>query len=140
MKFAILVLVLFECGWICYYLGLNVGAYSSTGTISEPTGRSIRQDVACLGTHVGTVFGLASYLRHNNYGHLYWIGLVFIFEGIRDTFNLVNIIWYTPMKDFDVTRSLWHASYVIVIYQLGADLAALTVFLWSQRRKAPSPR
>jgi hypothetical protein len=44
------------------------------------------------------------------------------------------------MKDFDVTRSLWHASYVIVIYQLGADLAALTVFLWSQRRKAPSPR
>ncbi len=117
-----------ELCWIITYIALNGVAYSLTSAISEPYARSVRQDVFALGSHVGVVFALCTYLRAGNYGTMYWIFMVFVFEAVRDTFNMVNIIWYSPLRDYPVTAGLHTACMVLSIYQVAMCGIALLWF------------
>lgn len=110
------------------YIVLNACAYSISPSIIEPYARSIRQDVFSLGTHVGVMFALCTYMRDSNFGNLYWIFLVFVFELVRDTFNMINVIWFSPLRNYPLTAALHTACMIVSIYQVAMCLIALVWF------------
>ena len=111
-----------EILWILYYLAVNISVYvETTNSVAEPTGRSIRQDVFGLGTHISVLLAHGAFARTGNG----WVFLVYSFELIRDTINLVNIGWYTPLMTL---HSLWVAVFVLSWYQTVLSGVALLGF------------
>ncbi len=119
-------------------MAVNIAVYVQTNSIPEPTGRSIRQDVFGLGTHVAVLLANCAFARTGNG----WVFLVYIFETIRDGINLANIGWYSPLLDFANLHSLWVAVFVLAWYQVCASVVSLVVYLWfiQQTEEATKPK
>jgi hypothetical protein len=120
----IYVLIGLEFCWIVYFLAVNITVYVQTNDVPDPSGRSIRQDVFGLGSHLAVLLANCAVIRTGNG----WVFIIFVFEIIRDGINLANIGWYSELS---LLHSLWVAVFALTWYQLFASTLSLALYLWT---------
>jgi hypothetical protein len=114
------VLLFFECIWMIYYASVNIAGYSISSV-----NKTSRQDIFALGSHIATVVAVAA--GAHNVSFRIWIPLVFVFETLRDSLNMVNITWFSALQQ--QCYGLWIAACLLSWFQIVLDVSGLIVFI-----------
>ena len=121
MRLAIATLLFLECIWMIYYAAVNIAGYSIASV-----GKTSRQDIFALGSHIATVVAVAAG-AHNDASFRIWIPLVFVFETLRDSLNATNITWFSALQQ--QCYGLWIAVCLLSWFQIALDVSGLIVFI-----------
>jgi hypothetical protein len=140
--FFLSVLAVLQLVWVAYFVAVNIAGYAVAGV-----SQSSRQDLIGLGTHFITVitvvhFAAASPTQSSAAEALKWrvAPLIFAFECVRDTFNAIDMTWYTTLltETANGGGGLAVAAIVLSWYQLALSVVALFFFLLFRPEKGPS--